>query len=143
VSDPNNILSITRSEALIKMNGTEQKTILVSDDESSVRSMLKKMLSRSYTVIEASNGEEAVDIAGREKPDLILMDVMMPKLDGIGACNIIKSDPATKAIKVIMVTARWQKLDQEYAAEMGADGYVVKPFRTQELMETIDQFLVA
>lgn len=125
------------------MDESGKKKILIADDESSVRSLLRKILRGKYILFEASNGEEAVDMAQREKPDIILMDIMMPKLDGVGACNVIKSDPDTKAIPVIMVTARWQPLDQEYAAEMGADGYIVKPFDHRELIDKINEFLMA
>jgi CheY-like chemotaxis protein len=123
------------------MEITDRKTILVADDELVVRAFMKKTLSKNYTVLEACDGEQAVDIARREKPALILMDIMMPKLDGIGACSVIKSDPDNKAIPVIMVTARWQQPDQEYAREMGADGYIVKPFRPKELLETVSNYL--
>ena len=123
------------------MNTTEQKTILIADDELAVRALLKKTLGTAYTVLEASDGEEAVDIACREKPDLILLDIMMPRLDGIGACSIIKADPDNRDIPVIMVTARWQTPDQEYAREMGANGYIVKPFRPKQLLETVSNHL--
>lgn len=125
------------------MDDSEKKRILIADDESSVRSLLKRILSGNYVVFEASNGEEALDVAHREKPDLILMDIMMPKLDGIGACTLIKHDPDTQTIPVIMVTARWQPLDQEYAKDMGADGYLVKPFDTKELMDKTEKFLMS
>ena len=125
------------------MDDSEKKRILIADDESSVRSLLKRILSGNYVVFEASNGEEALDVAHREKPDLILMDIMMPKLDGIGACTLIKNDPVTQTIPVIMVTARWQPLDQEYAKDMGADGYLVKPFDTKELMDMTEKFLMS
>ncbi len=133
--------SIADEEAVIEMRRTDPKKILVADDELSVRSLLRKTLSKDYEVLEAGDGEEAVEVVRAEKPDLVLMDIMMPKLDGIGACSIIKSDPDTRAIPVVMVTARWQKLDQEYAAEMGADGYVAKPFQPRELMRQISKFL--
>ena len=125
------------------MDESGRKKILIADDESSVRSFLRRILRGKYIVSEASDGEEAVDMAQREKPDVILMDIMMPKLDGVGACNIIKSDLGTRAIPVIMVTARWQPLDQEYAQDMGADGYIVKPFDTRELMDKINECLMA
>ena len=125
------------------MDESGKKRILIADDESSVRSLLKRILSGNYVVFEASNGEEALDVAHREKPDLILMDIMMPKLDGIGACTLIKNDPVTQTIPVIMVTARWQPLDQEYAKDMGADGYLVKPFDTKELMDKTEKFLMS
>ena len=125
------------------MDETDKKKILIADDESSVRSLLRRILHGKYIVLEASDGEEAVVMAQKEKPDAILMDMMMPKLDGVGACNIIKDDPDTKAIPVIMVTARWQPLDQEWAKDMGVDGYIVKPFDHRELMDTINELLMA
>ncbi len=93
------------------------------------------------TIVALLLGGEAVDMAYSQKPDIILMDLMMPELDGVGACNIIKSDPDTKAIPVIMVTARGHELDQQYAKDMGADGYITKPFASRELLHTIGQFL--
>ncbi len=118
-----------------------KKKILIADDEVYIRLLVRSILGKDYTVLEASNGEEAVDTARTQKPDLILMDIMMPKLDGVGACNIIKSDPIIGAIPVVMLTARADKLDQKYAKDMGADGYITKPFSSSGLRDTVNRLL--
>ena len=111
------------------------------DDEPTIRQVVRKRLSKDYVVIEAENGEQAVDMARSEKPDVILMDFMMPGLDGLGACYTIKADSDTKAIPVIIVSARGHELDQEYASDMGADAYITKPFESSDLLNTIKRFL--
>ena len=83
----------------------EKKKVLVADDEVYIRLLARSLLSRDYTILEASDGEEAVAMARAQSPDLILMDVMMPKLDGVGACYILKSYSETKGIPVVMLTA--------------------------------------
>ena len=119
----------------------EKKKVLIADDEVYVRLLVRSILGRDYIVLEASDGEEAVYLARTQRPDLMLMDIMMPKLDGVGACNIIKSDSPTAEIPVIMVSARGDKLDQEYAGDMGADSYITKPFSAQELLDTVNCLL--
>ena len=106
----------------------DKRKILIADDELYIRLLVKSAVGRDYIVLEASDGEEAIDIARSQKPDLILMDIMMPKLDGIGACYLLKSDIDTRAIPVIMVSVRTDTLDQGYSKEMGADDYLTKPF---------------
>ena len=118
-----------------------KKKILIADDEAYIRLLVKSILDEGYSVLEASDGEEAVNTARTQKPDLILMDIMMPKLDGIGACKVIKSDSTTEGIPVIMVSARGDRLDQEYAKDMGADGYITKPFNARELWDTVNRLL--
>jgi two-component system alkaline phosphatase synthesis response regulator PhoP len=118
----------------------DKKKILVVDDELYIRLLMKGALGRDYTILEASDGEEAIDIARRQKPDLILMDIMMPKLDGIGACHVLKSDVNTRAIPVIMVSVRTDTLDQDYSKEMGADDYLTKPFDFQTLLDKVKQY---
>jgi len=123
------------------MNQVNRKRVLIVDDEPTVRRVVRKMLAKNYIVLEAENGVEAVNMVRREKPDLVLMDVVMPKMDGVGACRLIKSDPDTKVVPVIMLSARVYELDQKYAKDMGADGYIVKPFGSQELAEAINRLL--
>ena len=118
-----------------------KKKVLVVDDEPTIRQVVRKRLSQDYDIIEATNGEQAVDIARTEKPDAILMDFMMPGLDGLGACYTIKADSETKAIPVIIVSARGHELDKKYASDMGADAYITKPFEATELLGTIKKFL--
>lgn len=118
------------------------KKILIADDEPSVRALVKKLLSKKYIVLEANDGEEAVNIAFNQKPDLILMDILMPKMDGLTACCAIKMNQATKAIPVVMLTALDYELNKKLSTDvMGAGGYITKPFSSQDLMDTIGQFL--
>ena len=119
----------------------EKKTILIADDEPSVRLTLRKILDKDYNIVEATNGQEAVDIAKGQRLDLILMDLMMPKMDGYTACSKLKADQATKPVPVIMLTAVGHELNKKYAAEMGASGYVTKPFTIQELTAVITPLL--
>jgi len=119
----------------------DKKKVLVVDDEPNVRLTVSRMLSKDYNVLEATNGEEAVSIAKEQKPDLILMDLMMPTMDGYTACFKIKSDAATKAIPIAMLTAIGHELNKKFAEEMGADGYITKPFTQQELLQTVDSFI--
>jgi len=118
------------------------KKILIADDEPSVRSLVKKLLGKDYVVLEANDGEEAVNMAFSQKPDLILMDILMPKMDGLTACYSIKANQATKAIPVVMLTAVDYELNKKLSRDIiGAHGYITKPFNSQDLMKTIGQFL--
>jgi two-component system alkaline phosphatase synthesis response regulator PhoP len=119
----------------------KRKKVLIADDEQTIRHMVCRMLGKEYIVLEAEDGETALNIARTEKPDIVLMDFMMPKLDGVGACSIIKSDSLTEGIPVIIISARGQELDQEYARDMGADGYITKPFGLRDLLETVHRLL--
>lgn len=119
----------------------DKKRILIADDEPNIRSVVARMLDKDYVVLEATNGEEAVDIAGREKPDIILMDLMMPQMDGYTACSLIKADQATKMIPIIILTAIDHESNRKFAMEMGADGYITKPFTPQVLADAISPLL--
>ena len=118
-----------------------KKTILIADDEQSVRLLVRKILGQDYLVLEASDGEVAVDIARTRKPALILMDIMMPKVDGYTACHVIKMDEQTKVIPVVMLTALSHDLNKKLSAQLGADGYITKPFSSSILRNTIGRFL--
>jgi len=117
------------------------KKILIADDEINIRLLVRSMLDRYYTVIGASDGEEAINIARSQNPDLILMDILMPKLDGYTACRAIKTEQATKAIPVVMLTAVGYELNKKLAKEVGADGYITKPFSADELLRQVKQVL--
>ena len=128
-------------ERASKMRKNGLKKILVVDDDPADRVWLKKVLGNSYIIIEAEGGEEAINFAHSEKPDLVLMDVMMPKVDGYSACHRIKMDPQTAGIPVVMVTGLNYKLNMRLAEELDANGYVNKPVNPQELSDRIYQFL--
>jgi len=119
----------------------DKKRILIADDETVVRLIVRRILDRDYIVLEATNGEEAVEIAKGQKPDLILMDLIMPKMDGYTACSEIKADQATKGIPVVILTAVGHELNKKYAMEMGAEGYLTKPINAQELIDRITPLL--
>ena len=116
------------------------KKILIADDEPNIRLLVKKLLGKDYSVLEANDGQEAISIARNKKPDLILMDIMMPKMDGYTACSTLKTDQATKDIPVIMLTGLGFELNKALAKEIGADAYITKPFSHQDLLKAIGQF---
>jgi CheY-like chemotaxis protein len=123
-------------------NNADKKRILIADDEPSVRSLVKRVLSQNYTVLEATDGEEAVDMVFSKEPDLVLMDILMPKMDGLTACYAIKMNQATKEIPVVMLTALGYDLNKRLSQDiMGAHGYITKPFNPQDLLNTIGELL--
>ena len=121
----------------------DKKKILIADDELYIRLLVGSALGRDYAVLEASDGEEAIDIIHTQKPDLILMDILMPNLDGYTACYEIKRDQATKVIPVVMLTGIGYELNKKLAQELGADGYVTKPFNLQDLLDTVKHYELA
>jgi CheY-like chemotaxis protein len=114
-----------------------KKKILIVDDEPNIRLLLTRMLSKDYTIIEATDGQEAIDLARDLKPDLILMDLLMPRMDGYTACSIIKTDPTTAGIPVVMLTAVGFELNKQLAEKVGASGYITKPFALSDVIKTI------
>jgi CheY-like chemotaxis protein len=118
------------------------KVILIVEDDPKSMTLTKDMLMVSgYTTIQAADGSQGVELAKSAKPDLILMDIMMPKKDGYAACHDIKADPATKNIPIVMLTAVGYELNKKLAKTVGADGYVTKPFNRQGLIDAISPLL--
>ena len=115
--------------------------ILIADDERGIRLLVREFLGQKFRVLEASDGQEAIDMANKYKPYLILMDILMPNVDGYTACSTIKTNPATKRIPVVMVTALGHVLNKQLAESSGTDGYLSKPFLEKELFEIISKFL--
>ncbi len=114
------------------------ETILIVDDNLDNVTLLDKILKKSgYRTLKAYNGEEAVKLARQETPDLILLDIMMPIMDGFAACKIIKQDESTKHIPIFMLTAKQEINDKVRGLEIGADDYITKPFHLQELLARI------
>ena len=118
-----------------------KKKVLIVDDEPNVRRLSRKILSNTFDVVEAEDGRQAIEIANNQKPDVILMDMMMPRMDGLSACHAIKKAPNTKSIPVIMVTAIGFELNIKLSQQMGATGYVTKPFSSQDLLDKIGEVL--
>ena len=116
--------------------------VLVVDDEEYIQHILNFSFgAEGYEVITAADGEEAVTMARSEKPDIIVLDIMMPKMDGYEACKQIKTDPQTQNIPVILLTAKGREVDRKLGAEAGADDYVVKPFSPGRLIERVEGFI--
>ena len=116
-------------------NPDSNKKILVVDDESAILQTLRFNLERSgYTVCTASDGRTAIATAAREQPDLIVLDIMLPVLDGIEACKEIRKH---SSVPIIMLTAKDQEIDKVLALELGADDYVTKPFALHEFLARV------
>ncbi len=120
-----------------------RKKVLVVDDEEDIISLLHATLGNDdrCQVLSASDGEEALNIIYQKKPDLIFLDILMPKMDGYEVCQKLKSDPATAHIKIIMLTALAQEFDRRKAVEVGADRYFTKPFSPTALLKTVEEVL--
>jgi DNA-binding response OmpR family regulator len=118
------------------------KKILVVDDELDLLEMLKtRFESMGYDVVTAVDGHEGLTKAKTEKPDLIILDIMMPKMDGHQVCRLLKFDARYKHIPIVMLTARGQEIDRQMGAEVGADCYITKPFDAAELVKVIKEQL--
>ncbi len=118
-------------EEMIKDN----KTILIVDDEPPIREVLVYNLKKEgYNVIEAEDGITAVNIATEQRPDLILLDIMLPKLDGLSVCKRIKN---TYNVPILMLTAKDSEIDKILGLELGADDYITKPFSVRELVARV------
>jgi two-component system, OmpR family, alkaline phosphatase synthesis response regulator PhoP len=117
------------------------KLILVVDDEPHIMKLLSfSLTSHGYDVIEATDGLTAVELAKDRQPDLILLDIMMPALNGYDACRRIKADPSTADIPVFMLTAKTQATEKAAGAEAGANDYICKPFTPRDLVARVEAF---
>lgn len=120
----------------------ESKRILIVDDEPDVASLLTLLLkSQGYEVVSAGDGQEALEKARTGHPDLLLLDIMLPKLDGYKVARMLKFDENFRHIPIIMLTAKIQEKDKNMGMEMGADAYISKPFNTPALLELIKDTL--
>lgn len=121
---------------------SEQKpTILVVDDAPANIDVVKTILSDAYQVQAAVNGKVALKIAEKRKPDLILLDIIMPEMDGFEVCKALKQNPATAEIPVIFVTGKDQDEDESQGLALGAVGYIKKPVDPSELIGTVSNAL--
>jgi len=122
----------------------DKKKILVAEDDQAISIMYKgKLKSDGYIVIAASNGADALEFAKKEKPDLVMLDVIMPQLDGFGVLAELKKDPKTKDIPAIMLTNLGTDEDREKGAKLGAVDYIVKANMTpSQISEKIKKYLI-
>lgn len=116
--------------------------LLIAEDERDIRDLINFTLKYAgYEVVAASNGEEAVELALKELPDLILMDVRMPRMTGYEACERIKADPSTRDIPVVFLSAKGQDAEIQIGLKAGATEYLLKPFAPTELTERVARLL--
>lgn len=117
---------------------TDIKTILVVDDEESIREILVYNLEREgYRVIEAADGEHAIDLITNKTPDLVLLDVMLPKKDGISVCKEVRYNLENMDLPIIILSAKGEETDKIIGLEIGADDYVTKPFQIREVLARV------
>ena len=119
----------------------EEKILVVDDEDHIVELISYNLINSGYKVITANNGIDAVKLAKEENPRLMLLDLMIPGLDGYDVCKAIRSDNDTKDISVIMLTAKGEELDKILGLELGADDYMTKPFSIRELLARIKAVL--
>jgi DNA-binding response OmpR family regulator len=120
----------------------EQPVVLAADDDEDILELIVFRLERSgYTVLQARDGEEALEVARRSRPDLAVLDVMMPKIDGVELTRRLRADDSTTRMPIILLTARTQESDVERGFDAGADDYIRKPFSPQELRARVQAIL--
>ena len=118
------------------------KTILIADDEAHLRLLVRRTLSEDdYEIVEAADGDEALDRVRKTRPDLVILDWMMPKRTGLDVLEAIREEPELTATPVVMLTARSQKVDRNAAVRLGIRGYLVKPFSPLELIGMVEGIL--
>ena len=118
------------------------KKILIADDETDIVETLQFMLEvEGFECLTAYNGEDALNLAKREMPDLLILDVMMPKINGYKVCRLLKFDAKYKNIPILMVTARSQEEDKMIGVETGPDEYITKPFEINDVVEKVKKYL--
>jgi DNA-binding response OmpR family regulator len=120
------------------------KTVLVVEDEPNIVLSLEYVIKKAgYEVRVARDGEEALKAVEEAAPDLILLDVMIPKRDGYDVCQTIRANPAWNDVNIIMLTARGREVEREKGLALGADAYITKPFSTRELTDRLKRVLGA
>ncbi|MFA6316094.1 MAG: response regulator [Elusimicrobiota bacterium] len=118
--------------------------VVIAEDEFAVAENLKALMaSRGYRVFSAADGVEAVELCRKERPEVLLLDILMPRMGGFDVCRILKSDPATKSIKILMITALDRMGDIETAFQHGASDYLTKPFDQDKLFKKLDKVLAS
>ena len=117
------------------------KRVLIVEDQTDIRKLIRMTLEfEDYIIHEACDGASGLNLARSERPDIMLLDVMMPgEMDGLQVCQALKKDPATRDIKVVLLTARGQARDREAGQLSGANEYLVKPFSPRHLLSVVSQ----
>lgn len=117
--------------------------VLIVDDETIIRELIAQIVEEleepDTKVYEASDGLEGLEIIRKEKPDIVFLDIMMPKLDGFEVCRVLQSEPPSWDMKVIMLTARGQEIDKQTAKDLGVKWYVTKPFKIDDIIKLLKE----
>ena len=119
----------------------KERILIVDDEKDIVESVQFRLEFEGFECLAAHDGEDALSRAKKESPNLILLDVMLPKMNGYQVCRLLKSDENYKHIPIIMITAKVQESDKFWGKESGADDYVTKPFDMEELIQKIQGYL--
>ena len=117
------------------------RILLIEDDQDMVEAIRLRLEANNYAVLVARDGMEGLNKARTEKPDLIILDIMLPKMDGFNVCRILKFDEKFKNLIIIILSAKVQKSDIERGEEVGAAAYITKPFKSEELLAKIKELL--
>jgi DNA-binding response OmpR family regulator len=120
---------------------SKQRILIVDDEPNIVLSLDFLMRQAGFEVETVSDGEQALAAVARQAPDLILLDVNMPKVNGYQVCEQVKGNPETAGVRIIMLTAKGRDIEREKGLAMGADGYLTKPFATQEVVSLAKEML--
>ena len=115
----------------------KRRVLLADDDPSLLRLISTTLGSEDFELLHASDGQEALDVARRQRPDLVLLDINMPRLDGFEVCRQLKAEPETAAIKVVMLSARGTDVDRARGRQVGADDYFAKPISPIQLLNKV------
>ena len=119
-------------------------TVLVVDDSPMLREMISGLLDKSgLTISVAKDGQEAMEKISANPPDLVVLDVVMPNMNGYELCRWVKGDPATENVLVILCSSKSEEFDRYWGIKQGADAYVIKPFRPGELLDTVQTLLAS
>ena len=119
----------------------KEKILVVDDSPTELKIMSEPFIPKGYNIITAMDGEEAIKMAEEEKPDLIVLDVIMPKMNGFQVCRKIKTTPELKDIKIILLTSKNQESDEFWGMKQGADAYMTKPFDPDKLLDKAREIL--
>lgn len=131
-----------RNKTLLQMNSKNQPVVLVVDDITTNITLIKALLrGKNYEVLVAQSGTQALEIAQQQHPDLILLDIMMPVMDGYEVLARLRSDEKTKDIRVVILSALANESDIKNAMDLGADAYLTKPVIARKLYETLEKYI--
>ncbi|MBF0498883.1 MAG: response regulator [Candidatus Riflebacteria bacterium] len=120
----------------------DPKKVLAADDEPHILRVVKdKLANAGFNVVTATDGAEALDTARRERPDIILLDVMMPKMNGFEVCRALRAEAEFSKIPILLLTARGQEIDKKMGLDAGATEYITKPFSPRQLLQTVQTHL--